>query len=198
MKKKLVAYHESGHALSGLILSGSEKVEKITIIPRGKTGGFTLTVPNEERFFTTKKELYEKITGYLSGRAAEEIIFGKSEVTTGAHNDIEQASIIVKKMVIEFGMSDKLGLVKYHDTISAYDENRGNNVGASQKTIFQIDKEVKEIIDDCYQKALKNIIDNRNLLDLLAKALIKFETITSKEIAYIYKEHKIPKKFIWF
>ena len=101
-------------------------------------------------------------------------------------------------MVIEFGMSDKLGLVKYHDTISAYDENRGNNVGASQKTIFQIDKEVKEIIDDCYQKALKNIIDNRNLLDLLAKALIKFETITSKEIAYIYKEHKIPKNLFGF
>ena len=197
-EKKLVAYHESGHALAGLILSGSEKVEKITIIPRGRTGGFTLTVPNEERFFTTKKELYEKIIGYLSGRASEEIIFGKDEITTGAHNDIEQASIIVKKMVIEFGMSNKLGLVKYHDTISVYNENSGNSVGASQKTIYQIDKEVREIIDTCYQKALKNIIDNRDLLDLLARALMKFETITSKEINYIYKERKIPKNLFGF
>lgn len=191
-EKQLVSYHESGHAVCGLVLDGADKIQKITIIPRGKAGGYTLMTPKEERFFATKTEIYEKITGYLGGRAAEEIIFGAAEITTGAHNDIEQATNLARKMVTELGMTD-LGMVKYDNLINAQNPYFEGTVKTSEKIAALIDEKIKEIIDTCYTKSLKIIKTNKQLLKLLATALMSQETINEEEIAYIKKNMKLPE-----
>ncbi len=189
-EKRLVSYHESGHALAGLVLDGADRVQKITIIPRGKAGGYTLTTPKEEKYFTTKKEIIERIIGFLAGRAAEEVIFGKEHVTTGAHNDIEQATQLSKAMVTELGMCPDVGIVKYQN-----DPHNPNSSGleVSELLSSKIDNAVKAIIDDGYKKALNIIVKYRKMLELLATALMKKEIINASEIEYIWKNKKHPK-----
>ena len=190
-EKKLVAYHEAGHAVVGIKLEGANEVQKITIIPRGQAGGYNLMLPREETFLSTKTELLETISGLLGGRVAEETIFG--EVTTGAHNDFEKATKIARSMVTEYGMSD-LGPIQFeHQESSVFlgrDYNKSRNF--SSQVAFEIDQEQRKIINECYAKTKKIINDNRELLDLIANTLLEYETITKEQIDYLVKNGCMP------
>ena len=189
--KKLVAYHEAGHAVIGIKLDGANDVQKITIIPRGYAGGYTMMLPKEERFTSTKKELLERITGLLGGRVAEEMMF--NEVTTGAHNDFEQATKIARAMVTEYGMSS-LGPVQLEQQEGSVflgrDYNKSRNF--SGQVAFEIDQEMRKIMDDCYKDAQKILKDNKDLLDLIANVLLEKETITKEEIDHLVLYGKLP------
>lgn len=180
-EKKLVAYHEAGHAVLGVKLDDANDVQKITIVPRGSAGGYNLMLPKEEKMTATKKELTEQIMGLLGGRIAEEVIFG--EITTGAHNDFEKATKIARAMVTEYGMSD-LGPIQFEtrteDVFLGRDYNKNRNF--SDQVALEIDTEVRKIINKCYEEAQKIIIKNKSLLNLLAKTLIEQETLTKEEI----------------
>jgi len=191
-EKRLVAYHEAGHAVVGIKLDGANDVQKITIIPRGNTGGYNLMLPKEETFLSTKKELLESISGLLGGRVAEEIEF--NEVTTGAHNDFEQATKIARAMVTEYGMS-RLGPVQLeHQESSVFlgrDYNKSRNF--SSQVAYEIDVEIRDIIDKQYKIAQKIIKENRDLLDLIANTLIEHETLTKEQIDYLAEHGKLPE-----
>ena len=189
--KKLVAYHEAGHAVLGIKLDGANDVQKITIIPRGYAGGYTMMLPKEERFTSTKKELLERITGLLGGRVAEELEF--NEVTTGAHNDFEQATKIARAMVTEYGMSS-LGPVQLEQNEGSVflgrDYNKSRNF--SGQVAYEIDQEMRKIFDECYKNAVKIIKENRDLLDLIANTLITNETLTKEQIDYLVEHKTLP------
>ena len=180
-EKEVVAYHEAGHAVVGIKLEGANEVQKVTIIPRGAAGGYNLMLPKEETFLSTKKELLETISGLLGGRVAEEIEF--NEITTGAHNDFEKATKIARAMVTEYGMSE-LGPVQFeHQESSVFlgrDYNKSRNF--SSQVAFEIDQEQRKIINECYDKTKKIIKDNKDLLDVIAKTLLRYETITKEQI----------------
>lgn len=188
-EKKLVAYHEAGHVVLGLMLDGANDVQKVTIIPRGYAGGYTMMLPKEEKITATKKELLERISGLLGGRVAEELVF--DEITTGAHNDFEQATKIARAMVTEYGMSS-LGPIQFeHQESSVFlgrDYNKSRNF--SSQVAFEIDEEIRKIIKEQYEVTKKTLKENRDLLDLIANALIEHETITKEQIDYLV-EHKI-------
>ena len=190
-EKKLVAYHEAGHAVVGIKLEGANEVQKITIIPRGQAGGYNLMLPKEETFLETKGELLDTISGLLGGRVAEEVVF--KEVTTGAHNDFEKATKIARSMVTEYGMSD-LGPIQFeHQSSSVFlgrDYNKSRNF--SSQVAFEIDKEQRKIINECYDKTKKIIKENRDLLDLIANTLLEYETITKEQIDYLVKHGCMP------
>ncbi len=191
--KKLVAYHEAGHAVLGIKLDGANDVQKITIIPRGYAGGYTMMLPKEERFTATKQELLERITGLLGGRVAEELIF--NEVTTGAHNDFEQATKIVRAMVTEYGMSSLGPLQLEQNEGSVFlgrDYNKSRNF--SSQVAYEIDQEMRKIIDECYKNAEKIIKENKDLLDLIANTLITKETLTKEEIDYLVEHKCLPEE----
>ena len=181
-EKKLIAYHEAGHATIGLKVEKADIVQKVTIIPRGHTGGYVMMTPEEETMLETKSELMDRITGLLGGRVSEEIFF--NDVTTGAHNDIEKATRIARLMVTEFGMSS-LGTIQYEQASGNvflgrdYANSRKNFSG---QVAYEIDQEVRKIIDECYNRAKQVITENKDLLVKIAEALLEKETITSEEI----------------
>ncbi|MDD3067262.1 MAG: ATP-dependent zinc metalloprotease FtsH [Acholeplasmataceae bacterium] len=189
-EKNIVAYHEAGHAVIGIKLEDANVVQKVTIIPRGTAGGYNLMVPLEEKFLETKKSLIARITSYLGGRVAEEIVF--ETVTTGAYNDFQIATRIARSMVTEYGMSD-LGPIQY--------ESSGGNVflgrdyfkekNFSDQVAHEIDKEVRHIITTCFDKARHIITENRDLLDLIAKYLVEVETLTKADIDEIVETKKL-------
>lgn len=179
LEKSMVAYHETGHVILGLKLSEANKIDKVTIIPRGDAGGYAVLSPKEERFLQTKDELIEKICGLLGGRAAEELIFNK--ITTGAHNDLEKATAIARAMVTEYGMSE-LGLVQYEQYGRNYAGYTQSNPNYSETVAYNIDKAIASIIEDCYNKAKKILEDNKILLDELAHILQEEETLTAERI----------------
>ena len=184
-ERKTVAYHESGHAIIGLKLEYSDKVQKITIIPRGNTGGHVLMTPENDRFLLTKNELMARITGYLGGRTSEEIFF--SDVSTGASNDIEVATRIARSMVVEYGMS-KLGPIQYEQNSGSVFLGRdytSTQRNFSQEIAIEIDKEVRRIIDECHELARKIITENKDDVILIANTLLDKETITAEEIEYL-------------
>ena len=196
-EKRTIAYHESGHALIGIKLAHADIVQKITIIPRGNAGGYTMMTPKEETYLMSKAELLSKITGYLGGRASEEIINGADNITTGAHDDISKATTIARKMVTELGMS-KLGIIKLEENDA--DPFLGRKLGKangsfSNELSHQVDIEIKRIIDECYVKAKEIIAANRDLLDILAKTLIEIEVLTAEQIEYIVKHKDFPKEY---
>ncbi len=181
-EKKIVAYHESGHAVSGIVLPNGEEVHKITIIPRGMAGGYTQMLPKEERTLVyTKKELLEQIITLLSGRASEETYL--DEISTGASDDLKRATKIARSMVTEYGMSS-LGPMQFeHRTESVFlgrDYNQSKNF--SDQVALQIDQEVKKIIDECYKESKDIVRKNKKLIDILANTLIEKETLTKEEI----------------
>ncbi|MBQ6495314.1 MAG: ATP-dependent zinc metalloprotease FtsH [Bacilli bacterium] len=192
-EKKLVAYHEAGHAVVGLKLEGANDVQKITIIPRGQAGGYTMMTPKEETFNYTKDELLESICGLLGGRVAEEVEF--NEITTGAHDDFKKATKIARSMVTEYGMS-KLGPMMLEEpsenTFLGRDYTKNRNV--SDIVAHEIDEEMRSIINDCYTKTKKIIKDNKKLLDLIAKTLLEEETITKEQIDSLVKTGHLPKE----
>ncbi|AHI52354.1 cell division protein FtsH [Spiroplasma culicicola AES-1] len=192
--KQVVSYHEAGHALIGLKLKSASKVQKVTIIPRGNAGGYTIMTPKDESNFSSKEDLFASIAGYLGGRAAEEIMFGKDHVTTGAHDDLDKATNIARRMVTQFGMS-KLGLTKY---LTMAEESYGQTKGVySDEIAFKIDTEINDILDDCYKISIKTINENKDLLELIAESLRVLETITAEQIDYIEKNNKLPNEVIF-
>ncbi|QBQ07214.1 cell division protein FtsH [Spiroplasma gladiatoris] len=191
--KQIVSYHEAGHALIGLKLRSASKVQKVTIIPRGNAGGYTIMTPKDESNFSSKEDLHAAIAGYLGGRAAEEVIFGKDNITTGAHDDLDKATNISRKMVTQFGMS-KLGLTKY---LTMAEEAYGQTKGVySDEVAYKIDQEISNMLDECYKIAIKIINENKELLELIAESLRVLETITAEQIDYINKNNKLPNEVI--
>ena len=192
-EKKVVAYHEAGHAVVGIKLDGANDVQKVTIIPRGSAGGYNLMLPKEEKYLSTKSELLDEISGFLGGRVAEELVF--KEVTTGAHNDFEKATKIARAMVTEYGMSD-LGPVQFeHQESSVFlgrEYNKSRNF--SGQVAYQIDEEIRKIISERYAVTKKIISSNMDLLDLIANALLEKETITKEEIDYLVEHKKLPNE----
>ena len=190
-ERKQVAYHEAGHAIIGLKLKNSDKVQKITIIPRGRTGGHVLMTPEDDRFLLSKSELEARIVGYLGGRSSEEVFF--KDVSTGASNDIEVATRIARSMVTEYGMSS-LGPIQYErDTGSVF---LGRDYTSTQKNFstqiaFEIDTEVRKIIEDAHKLALKIINENKDDVVLIAETLLEKETITAEEIDYLLKNRSL-------
>ncbi len=192
-EKKVVAYHEAGHAVSGIILPKGEEVHKITIIPRGMAGGYTQMLPKEEKTLVyTKDELTEQIVTLLSGRVSEELFL--NEMSTGASDDFRRATKIARSMVTEYGMSD-LGPVQF--------EHRSDNVflgrdytkskDFSEEVAVEIDKEIRKIINECYDKAKEILRLNKKLVDVLANTLIEKETLTKEEIEEIVKQNTEKK-----
>ncbi len=192
-EKKLVAFHEAGHAVMGLKLDGANEVQKITIIPRGHAGGYTMMTPKEESFNYTKNELLESICGLLGGRVAEEVTFG--EITTGAHDDFKKATKIARSMVTEYGMSS-LGPMMLEEpdgnTFLGRDYTKNRNI--SDTVAHEIDEEMRSIINNCYEKTKKIISENKDLLSLIANTLLEEETITKEEIDYLVEHGHLPKE----
>lgn len=185
-ERKIVAYHEAGHAIIGLTLEHANKVQKVTIIPRGNAGGYNLMTPKEETYLQTKSQLIASITGYMGGRVAEEVFFG--DVTSGAHNDIEQATRIARLMVTELGMSD-LGPIKYASGQNAVflgrDYSSQDNSHSGQ-IAFEIDQQVRKIIDGCYAECKDIIEAQRDKLVTIANALLEHETLNNEQIESLY------------
>ena len=192
-EKEVVAYHEAGHAVLGIKLPNADDVQKITIIPRGQAGGYTLMMPKEETYLATKSELLERITGLLGGRVSEEIRF--KEVTTGAHNDFEKATKIARAMVTEYGMSD-LGPVQLEQqeggVFLGRDYNKSRNF--SNEIAHEIDKEVRKIIDECYKDATRILKENQDLVKLIADTLLEHETITKEQIDSLVETGHMPEE----
>ncbi len=192
-EKKLVAYHEAGHAVLGIKLDGAKEVQKITIIPRGHAGGYTMMTPKEDTFNYTKNELLESICGLLGGRIAEELTF--NEITTGAQDDFKKATNIARRMVTEFGMSS-LGPMTLEETSEntflGRDYNKNKNF--SDIVAHEIDEEMRSIINDCYQKSKKILKENQKLLKLIAETLLEEETITKEEIDSLVETGKLKKE----
>lgn len=191
-EKKVVAYHEAGHAVMGICLDGAHEVQKITIIPRGNAGGYNMMLPKEETYLSTKKELLDTISGLLGGRVAEELIF--NEQTTGAHNDFQQATKIARAMVTEYGMSE-LGPVQFESPESdnvflGRDYNKSRNF--SGQVAFEIDQEQRKIINECYEITRKVIEEHRDLLKLIADSLLEYETLTREQIEYLVEHRCMP------
>ena len=197
MDKRLVSYHEAGHAVIGLKLEDAEKVQKVTIIPRGEAGGYNLMTPKEEKYFHRKSELLAQITGLLGGRTAEDLVFG--EVSAGAINDIEQLTKLAKNMVRVYGMSS-LGPIQYADPQGNVFLGRDYAQGGSysEGVAGEIDKEVRKIVNQCEQKCRRILTENRDLLDLIAENLYEHETLTNEEIMNLmnYGQLKDPNQVV--
>ena len=191
--RKLVAYHEAGHAVIGLKLQNASDVQKVTIIPRGSAGGYNMMVPTEEKLCSTKTDLLEQITGLLGGRTAEEVTFG--EITTGAHNDFEKATKIARAMVTEYGMSD-LGPLQFEQQSGSVFLGRDYNKPQhfSNEVANEIDIAMRKIIDDCHKKATEIIKKNKSLLKLIAETLLEYETLTKEQIDYLVEHKKMPEE----
>ncbi|MBB5335446.1 ATP-dependent zinc metalloprotease FtsH [Pectinatus brassicae] len=181
--KRLTAYHEGGHALVGLLLPHSDPVHKVTIIPRGRAGGYTLSLPKEDRSYHTRSELIDQLKVTLGGRVAEEVVL--KEISTGAQNDIKQASRIVRGMIMEYGMSDVLGPISFgegndHQVFLGRDLNNQRNY--SEEVACEIDKEVRRYIEEAYEECRTLLVDNLDKLHLLADKLIKHETLSAAQL----------------
>ena len=189
--KRITAYHEAGHVVAGMKLEKSNIVQKVTIIPRGMAGGYTNIQSEDEKMHTTKNELLETICTFLAGRVAEQLVF--DDITTGAENDIERATKIARAMVCEYGMSE-LGPVQLERSESSVflgrDYNKSRNF--SDKIAFEIDQQIRKIIDECYKKTEELLKNNKELLDLFAENLVKYETLTKEQMDYLVEHGHMP------
>ncbi len=191
-ERRIVSYHEVGHALVSALQKDSEPVQKITIVPRTMGAlGYVMHVPEEEKYLNTKKEIQAMLVGYLGGRAAEEIVF--DTVTTGAANDIEQATRVARAMVTQYGMSEKFGLMGLATQENEYLSNRAV-LNCGEATAAEVDQEVMRILKEAYEEAKRLLSENREVMDKIAEFLIEKETITGKEFMRIFREIKgIPE-----
>ena len=191
-ERNIVAFHESGHAVIGLKLDEADSVHKVTIVPRGQAGGYAVMLPKEDRYFLTKPELLDKITGLLGGRVSEEIVFG--EVSTGAHNDFQRVTSIARKMVTEYGMSDKMGPMQFGQPQGQVFLGRDmhSDKNYSDKVAEEIDKEIQKIVWACYERAKQILTENRDLLNLIAKTLLEIETLDAYQIRFLADKGRLP------
>ena len=193
-ERRIVAFHEGGHTVIGLVLDEADMVHKVTIVPRGQAGGYAVMLPREDRYFMTKPELLDKIVGLLGGRVAEEIVFG--EVSTGAHNDFQRATGIARKMVTEYGMSDKLGPLQFGQGSGGQvflGRDIHNEQNYSDAIAYEIDLEIQSIIKECYERARKILMENRDKLDLIATTLLEVETLVAEQIKYLVENGHMPE-----
>jgi cell division protease FtsH len=193
-ERKLSAYHESGHALVGHVLPDSDPVHKVTIIPRGGTGGVTWFIPPEDRSYTTVAEYKDDLARLMGGRIAEEVFFGREHVTTGASNDLKVATDAAREMIMKMGMGTKLKDKAFHDIDSGMMFDRMTQSRPySEKTAEEIDAEVEGLLNEAAERARAVIKDNKADLDKLAKELLAKETLDAKEVAKVFKDAKLPK-----
>jgi cell division protease FtsH len=193
-EKRLVAYHEAGHTIVGYHLENADMVHKVTIIPRGSAGGYTVMLPKEDRYFATRSDLLDKIAGLLGGRVAEEIVL--NEISTGAHNDFERATSIARRMVTEFGMSDKLGPMQFGRSQGQVFLGRdfGHERDYSEHTAQEIDQEIQRIVREQYKRTTDLLVKYRDELERVAQTLLELETIDAEQIKQlIEKGHLEPK-----
>lgn len=192
-EKKLVSYHEAGHALVAELLPHTDPLHKISIIPRGRAGGYTLLLPKEDRRYMTRSMLLNQVTMLLGGRMAEKLVL--NEISTGAQNDLERATELTRKMITEYGMSDELGPLtfgrKEEQVFLGRDISRDRNY--SEAVAYSIDKEVRRLIDECYQEAERLLQDNIEVLHTIAKTLMEKETIEAEEFAEIISQSGLAK-----
>ena len=187
-ERRIVSYHEVGHALISAVQKNSEPVQKITIVPRTMGAlGYVMQVPEEEKYLNTKAELHDMIVGLLGGRAAEELKF--ETVTTGASNDIERATAVARNMVTQYGMSERFGLMGLATVESQYLEGRAV-LNCSDVTAAAVDEEVRKIMEDCYKEAKRILSENLDAMDMIAEKLICEETITGKDFMRLYRKAK--------
>lgn len=194
-ERQIVAHHESGHTVIGMVLDDADTVHKVTIIPRGQAGGYAVMLPKEDRYIVTKTELFDKVTGLLGGRVAEEIIFGKGHVSTGASNDFQRATDMVNKMVTEYGMSDKIGPLQF--TGGGGDPFLGrdfhNDPNYSEAIAREIDQEMQHFINYCYDRAKRILTENKDELKLIAETLLEVETLDEKQIKGLFHDGILPE-----
>lgn len=193
-EKKLVSYHEAGHALVGDLLPHTDPVHKVSIIPRGRAGGYTLLLPKEDRNYMTKSQLLDQITMLLGGRVSEALVL--HEISTGASNDLERATGLVRKMITELGMSDELGPLTFGQKEGQVFLGRdiGHERNYSEAVAYSIDKEARRIIDECYHKAQNLLQENMPKLEVIAQALMKNETLDMKEFAQLMAQFDEPQE----
>ena len=191
-ERKTVAYHEAGHTIVGLVLNDARVVHKVTIVPRGRAGGYAIMLPREDQMLMSKKNAEEQIAGLMGGRAAEELIF-KSQ-SSGASNDFEQATQIALAMVTQYGMSDKIGPVELQSSGQVFTGQGYDQSTYSEKTAALVDEEVRRILNEGHERALHILETHREQHKVIAEALLKYETLDEKEILSLYKTGKIPEK----
>ena len=190
-EREMVAYHEAGHTIVGLVLSRARVVHKVTIIPRGRAGGYMIALPKEDQMLLTKDDIFEQIVGLLGGRTAEEIIFGVQ--STGASNDFEQATALARSMVTEYGMSDKLGPVQYEGNHQVFiGRDYGQTKAYSEQIAYEIDQEVRRILMEAHDKAREIIETHRDKHKLIAEKLLEFETLDAKAIKSLFETGEMP------
>ena len=189
--RQIVAYHEAGHTIVGLVLSNARVVHKVTIVPRGRAGGYMIALPKEDQMLLSKEDMKEQLAGLMGGRVAEEIIFNVQ--TTGASNDFEQATQMARSMVTEYGMSDKLGPVQYEGNHAMIPGAYNPPKSISEQTAYEIDAEVRDLLNEARNKAAEIIQSNRETHKLIAEALLKYETLDSNQIKSIYETGKISE-----
>ena len=191
-ERKTVAYHEAGHTIVGLVLNDARVVHKVTIVPRGRAGGYAIMLPREDEMLMSKKNAKEQIAGLMGGRAAEELIF-KSQ-SSGASNDFEQATQIARAMVTQYGMSEKIGPVELQSSGQVFTGQGYDQSPYSEKTAALVDEEIRRILNEGHEQALHIIETHREQHKAIAEALLKYETLNEKEILSLYKTGKIPEK----
>lgn len=189
-ERELVAYHEAGHTIVGLVLSNARVVHKVTIVPRGRAGGYMIALPKEDQMLLSKEDMKEQLAGLMGGRVAEEIIFNVQ--TTGASNDFEQATQMARAMVTEYGMSEKLGPVQYEGSHAMFGAQSPQK-SISEQTAYEIDEEVRSLLNEARNKAAEIIQSNRETHKLIAEALLKYETLDSTQIKSLYETGKMPE-----
>jgi len=189
-ERELVAYHEAGHTIVGLVLSNARVVHKVTIVPRGRAGGYMIALPKEDQMLLSKEDMKEQLAGLMGGRVAEEIIFNVQ--TTGASNDFEQATQMARAMVTEYGMSEKLGPVQYEGNHAMFGAQTTQKF-ISEQTAYEIDEEVRSLLNEARNKAAEIIQNNRETHKLIAEALLKYETLDSVQIKSLYEKGKMPE-----
>ena len=189
-ERELVAYHEAGHTIVGLVLSNARVVHKVTIVPRGRAGGYMIALPKEDQMLLSKEDMKEQLAGLMGGRVAEEVIFNVQ--TTGASNDFEQATQMARAMVTEYGMSEKLGPVQYEGNHAMFGAQSPQK-SISEQTAYEIDEEVRSLLNEARNKAAEIIQSNRETHKLIAEALLKYETLDSTQIKSLYETGKMPE-----
>lgn len=194
-EREMVAYHEAGHTIVGLVLSNANTVHKVTIVPRGRAGGYMIALPKEDQFLLSKEDMQENLAGLMGGRAAEQIIF--NAITTGASNDFEQATRIARGMVTQYGMSERLGTISYEGSQAVFiGRDYGQTKTYSEATAQAIDEEIRAITKEAYDKAVEIIETHREQHKAIALALLKYETLDAKQIMSLYKTGKMPDDVI--
>ena len=196
-ERKIVAYHESGHTVIGMVLDDAETVHKVTIVPRGQAGGYAVMLPKEDRYIVTRPELFDRITGLLGGRVAEEIIFGKDNVSTGASNDFQRATAIAKSMITEYGMSERIGPTQFNGSSSSevfLGRDLHSEKNYSESIARAIDEETQSFINKCYERAKNILLEHREQLELIAEKLLEVETLDAEQIKSLFEHGVMPEK----